>query len=177
MNDEYLTDEQCKLVEKNHNLIYSFASKKNLIADEYYDILAIGLCNAARGYNVSKGYKFSTYAFVCMNNELNAYWRSIQKKTAIPKDATLSYDVKYDDDTNGFMNSLIECSTYDETICNIALDELIKRLNSNEKFIIKNLMNGCTQKEISDKMNCTSQNISLYVKRLRSKVTNVLFNK
>lgn len=176
MNDECLTDEQCKLVEKNHNLIYGFANKKNLIIDEYYDILAIGLCKAAKGYKHGKG-RFSTYAYTCMNNELNTYWRGLQKKTAIPKDATLSYDVQSDDDSNGFMNSLIECSTYDETICNIALDELINRLDSNEKFVIKSLINGCTQKEISDKMNCTSQNISLYTKRLRNKVIDVLFNK
>ena len=42
-----LTPEQQKLVTDNHNLIYSLANAKNIDLDEYYDVLAIGLCKAA----------------------------------------------------------------------------------------------------------------------------------
>ena len=47
MKHKSLTAEQQQLVIENHNLIYDFAKRKNLIIEEYYDILAIGLCNAA----------------------------------------------------------------------------------------------------------------------------------
>ena len=42
-----LTKEQKELVENNHKLIYYYIHKNGLSVDEYYDILAIGLCKAA----------------------------------------------------------------------------------------------------------------------------------
>ena len=64
-----LTEEQKKLVEDNHNLIYWFARKKHIDIEEYYDILAQGLCIAAHNYNSSKG-SFSAYAYLVMNTEM-----------------------------------------------------------------------------------------------------------
>ena len=63
-----LTLDQQRIVSENHNLIYSLANKKNINLDEYYDVLAIGLCKAAMIYNENKS-KFSTLAFTCMLNE------------------------------------------------------------------------------------------------------------
>lgn len=162
---EPLTDTQRELASQNHNLIYAFAHKKNISVDEYYDVLAIGLCKAAKGYVEGK-YKFSTYAFVCMSNELNSHWRSANKKSAVPSNAVLSYDVQLDDDANGFMNSLIEYNTYDELLCDMSFNEFMKTLNSNEKFIIDSLIKGMTAKDISDKMDCTRQNVYSYMSRL-----------
>lgn len=54
-----LSDEQVKLVEENHNLIYSFLSSNNFLADDYYDLAAIALCETALHYDPSKG-SFST---------------------------------------------------------------------------------------------------------------------
>ena len=57
-----LNDEQRKLVEDNHNLIYQYLIDNKLPQDEYYDIAAIGLCKAALKYDTSKG-AFSTYVY------------------------------------------------------------------------------------------------------------------
>ena len=53
-----LTEEQRKLVEDNHWLIYWYAKYNNLNVEEFYHHLAMGLCRAAKGYNDKKG-KFS----------------------------------------------------------------------------------------------------------------------
>lgn len=171
--EEPLTDAQRETAGQNHNLIYTFAHKKNISTDEYYDILAIGLCKAAKGYVKGK-YKFSTYAFVCMNNELNSYWRSVNKKSSVPSNAVLSYDTQSDDDVNGFVNNFVECSTYDELLCDMSFNEFMNTLDSNEKFIIECLMKGMTQKEISDKMDCTRQNISNHMSKLYKKAVKFL---
>lgn len=42
----------------------------NLSQDEYYDIVAIGLCKAAIKYNKDCKYKFSTYAYHAISNTL-----------------------------------------------------------------------------------------------------------
>lgn len=57
-----LTAEQKKLVEDNIKLIYFALRKFNYPVEEYYDVAAIGLCEAAEKFDPSKGGKFSPYA-------------------------------------------------------------------------------------------------------------------
>lgn len=65
-----LNNEQRKLVEDNHNLIYQYLIDNNLPQDEYYDIAAIGLCKAAIGYDSSKGVTFGTYVYQSIRNNI-----------------------------------------------------------------------------------------------------------
>ena len=51
---EHLTSTQQKMVEENHNLIYGMAHKYKINLDEYYDVLAIGLCKAAMTFDETK---------------------------------------------------------------------------------------------------------------------------
>lgn len=63
-----LTKEQRKMVEDNYGLIY-VALKQYCIPREYedfYGVMAEGLCNAVRTYDLNRGVKFSTYAMKCM---------------------------------------------------------------------------------------------------------------
>lgn len=73
---EPLTPQQQKLVEDNHNLIYSLAYKKNINLDEFYGDLAIGLCKAALAFDENRG-KFSTLAYTSMYNEYKIRLRQI----------------------------------------------------------------------------------------------------
>ncbi len=60
-----MTEEQKKLAEENHNLIYFYARKYHMSKQEFedmYGILAIGLCKATRDYDESRGRAFSTVA-------------------------------------------------------------------------------------------------------------------
>lgn len=68
-----LNDQQRKLVEDNHDLIYTFLDNHNLSIDspeDWYGVAAIGLCRAAMHYNPDNGIKFSAYASACMLNEV-----------------------------------------------------------------------------------------------------------
>lgn len=89
---EQLTLDQQRIVSENHNLIYSLANKKNINLDEYYDVLAIGLCKAAIAFDNTKG-KFSTLAYTVMLNEYKQELRKQQNERAIPQDKLLSFDV------------------------------------------------------------------------------------
>ena len=80
-----LNDEQRKLVEQNHNLIYSAMTKCGIRRqdfDDYYGFAAIGLCKATIDYDESKAKSFSTYAYKCMQKEIIAYtrWRFADKR-------------------------------------------------------------------------------------------------
>lgn len=77
-----LNDEQRKLVEDNHNLIYSFLNSRHLSLDaieDWYGTAAIGLCKAALIYDESKGCKFTTLAYIIMDNEVKQVMRSNKK--------------------------------------------------------------------------------------------------
>lgn len=173
---EPLTKQQQKLVEENHNLIYDFAYRKNLPIDEYYDILAIGLCMAAKIYDENKG-KFSSIANCCMKNEVGMYWNHIKRKSSVPSEATISFDAPVYDDKNvseyviGYAS---HDTTYDNVLSSLIVEELNELLTEKEKMVVKFLVKGLTQKEIGKKMNCKQQAICYHVQKISSKFTNYL---
>ena len=78
-----LNKEQQKLVEYNHNLIWSFMNKNKLstnAVEDWYGTCAIGLCKAAIAYNPDKNLKFSTLAYVCMHNEVKKVLENISEE-------------------------------------------------------------------------------------------------
>ena len=91
-----LNDEQRKLVADNHKLIYFYAHKHNVDVDEYYDLLALALCQAAYNYDKTKG-AFSTIAIRTMElkmlNEYRIYDGSYKKN--IPKNKIDYYENSY----------------------------------------------------------------------------------
>ena len=173
-----LTKEQQELVEKNHNLIYEFAKKKNLVLDDYYDILAIGLCKAASAYDKSRG-KFSTIAYCCMNNILKEYYRYIGKQCAIPEDKILSYDVQLsDDDIDGSYIDVIadDCCIQDIVTNNIITESIMNTLNDNERIVAGLLINGMKQSEIAYQIGSSRQNVGYYVQKIRKKLSEFMDN-
>lgn len=171
-----LTREQQELVEKNHNLIYEFAKKKNLVIDEYYGILAIGLCKAASVYDENRG-KFSTIAYCCMNNVLKEHYRYISKQCAIPEDKILSYDVQLsDEDIDGSYIDIIadDCCVQDIVTNNIIAESFMDTLNDNEKIVARLLIDGMKQSEIASHMGCSRQNVGHYVQQIRKKISKVI---
>lgn len=68
--EKKLAPEQAQLVADNHNLIYSFCQLKHLDVDEWYDVCAIGLCEAAQKWNPSRG-RFSTLAYQVMRTAVH----------------------------------------------------------------------------------------------------------
>lgn len=174
-----LTNEQQKLVETNHNLIYKFAHQRNLVIDEYYDILAIGLCRAAIGYDKSKG-EFSTLAFCCMYNELCMHWRHEQRQSAIPDNMIVSYGAtvcnsENDSDGSGettFLDYFADKHCTDDIVINNMMSNiLLNVLNDKERSIVEFLVDGFSQSDIATKLNCSRQNINHYIKQIGKKWT------
>mgnify|MGYP003296767794 CR=1 FL=1 len=173
-----LTEEQRKLVEENHNLIFKFANKKNISIDEYYDILAIGMCNAASIFDSNKG-SFSTIAFHCMENELNLYWRHTNRMCAVPDGMVVSYDAHRNTEDSKVEDSFLSILSDDSFTHEIAIGDtmfliLIDMLTDKEKNIALLLISGYTQEEIAEKMNCSRQNIGNYIKHIRKKIFDYL---
>lgn len=156
-----LDKEQQTLVEKNHNLIYGYAKIKNLDIEDYYGILAIGLCKAAGAYRQEKG-EFSTFAYQCMGNELNNYYCKSNRKD-IPSELIISLDAPKevnDDSSIMYMDILKDdLNPYDDSLLNIQYNNMLKKLKSPEKEIIEYLKDGMTLESIAKKIGCTKSKV------------------
>lgn len=85
MKNLSLTNEQLAIFEENIGLIYKYVkmripnklmSNRNKI-DEIISELRLALCKAVKGFDTSKGYRFTTYAFASFRNAHHDYVRKL----------------------------------------------------------------------------------------------------
>lgn len=167
-----LNEKQQELVEKNHNLIYKFAKNKGLAIDEYYGILAIGLCKAALAYDENKG-KFSTIAYCCMSSVMKEHYRCINRQRTIPEDKIVSYNSQIGDEDidKSYIDTIADdCCVQDTVISNIITERIMDTLNDKERTIAKLLIDGMTHSEISAKLGYSRQNITYHAQQMRKKI-------
>lgn len=142
---EQLTLDQQRIVSENHNLIYSLANKKSINLDEYYDVLAIGLCKAAIAFDSTKG-KFSTLAYTVMLNEYKQELRKQQNERAIPQDKLLSFDVPIQTDQDSQFASFADIipdnnvQVEQEAIHALTYKSLSSKLKPDEQVIFAMLL-------------------------------------
>ena len=164
-----LTEEQKKLVEENHNLIYWFAKKYHVPIEEYYDVLAQGLCMAAYHYDPSKC-SFSTYAYLCMNTEMHVEYRKTLRKSEIPQGNLFHYENAWQ------LSDLIPTNekTENKVIDRISYENLISLLNDilndKDKEVLTHILNGLTMREIAKIEGTSHQAIHNRMKKIRDKV-------
>lgn len=169
-----LTTPQQKLVEENHNLIYKYAVSHNLIIEEYYDLLAVGLCKAALSFNNDRGCAFSTVAYKCMENEVGMYWRHLRRDSAIPDDVIISYETPIESKNDSKNNTLMDVISDNSSIQNIVVGKimssaLISLLSPLEVEIVNGIVSGLTHSEIAKELKCKRQNVSYHLGQIRQK--------
>ena len=160
-----MTEEQKKLVEDNHNLIYFTIHKYNLDIEEYYDIFALALCRAAINYDPNKGTTFSTYAVSAMKGD---FLHNIRKSKAKRRSGTcVSINEEIYNDGN---NDLI---TLEDTLSNRldAFDESIlldfTKLSDRLRRILWLSYSGYTQNEIADIFGVSQAQINRDLKKAK----------
>lgn len=87
-----MNKQQQKMVEENHNLIYSYINSHKLDFEEYYDLLAIQLCKCAVHWDVSRGSKFSTFVYYCFDNVIKDDFRKKSADRRIPEECMISIE-------------------------------------------------------------------------------------
>lgn len=156
-NIQPLTEEQKKLAEENHQLIYSFLNSKKLNSEEYYGIAAIGYVAAIRTYDPSKG-RLATIAYTAMYNEVKKHWHYLSRK-------------KYDPENNGYellslhepISDKLDALKVEDTICDPAASDAIEsvelviiftdffnKLVERDKKILRLRSTGMSQHEIAE---------------------------
>lgn len=161
-----LTAEQQKLVEDNHNLIYLMIHKTNLDLNDHtdwYGICALALCKAATQYNEIKGCKFSTFACICIKNEILMEMR--HQKRYFPSNIISLNTPIFNDDSEELINQIVDNQS-DKYVNNVEFMELfnkaLNKMSENHKAIIVELIETpLSRQEIADLHNTSKQNISV----------------
>ena len=150
----YLSAEQRKLVEDNHNLIYGFIHRHNLPVDEYYGVLAIGLCKAAHNFKIGKC-TFGTYAEYMFKHELYVarYYDNKQPKTV----NTIVIQADSEDEGNEFnlLDKVAVTEDTKDTVCDevvkdIIIEEFKSKLPDIKRKIFDLLIQEKKKKDIAE---------------------------
>lgn len=167
-----MTEKAKALVENNHNLIYYYLNKRKMDIDEWYDILAIALCNAAISFDDSIS-NFSTYAMKCLNRAVCTELRVREyAKRKLNKEAR-SYDEKLTNDFHNKKDETVQSilpshlNTEEEAITNITFLKCYNNLNGRDKKIISLLIEGYNMKEIGKILNITNEAVRLRKNKFR----------
>lgn len=169
-----MTDEQKKLVEDNHSLIYLVIRNMGLQIEDNYDLAAIGLCKAAINYNSEK-YVFSTYACICIKNEIMHDYRARNMSKRALNESLISYDAPILLRDDGEKISLLEqiksnASVENEALSRVMYDEVVEQLGDTDSKVLPFFKIGLKQAEIAKIMGVTQANIS----RVKRRVENIL---
>ena len=145
-----LNDEQKRLVEENHDLIYWYANYRHLDLEEWYDLLAIELCMTVIRYDASKSSLSNYFKVRCDNRVNKEYTKQMTQKRRVEE--LVSYDELYDVGVN-------EDETFE--LITKELDDI------DELGILRMKAHGYTQLEIANKLGVTQSYISRKLKELK----------
>lgn len=190
IEDEYLQEQMIERIVKNnlksiHNIIYRrYGSRLNEILcrnrmtyGDIYSILLEALWRAVRGFDLSKGIKFTTYSYTCMHGDISKYFQRLKTPdTNLSADAPLP-GMKEDSDEVSLLDNALMTDEYEnveEHVTNaqfyISLfDELEKVFKPRDMGVIRSYMSGdMTQEEIGQKYGVSQVQISRIIRKIQA---------
>ena len=171
-----LPEERYYLVLDNTGLIGKIISNKfkaySHIWDDLFSVGKIGLTKAAITFNLEKGIKFSTYAGICITNEIGMFLRKHGKY-----EWTLSLDEPLDEEGKLSLGDTIvdpksdfytEIDSEDENLDNLKriIEFVLNNLDGKKRLIMLYSMTGMKQREIEQKVKLSQS----YVSRIENRI-------
>ncbi|WP_312060407.1 sigma-70 family RNA polymerase sigma factor [Anaerotignum sp.] len=129
-------------------------------------ICLIGLWNACRKYDSSKGYAFSTFAARVIMNQMRRFLRDERKRNKIEYVDNIAY-------FEGEQFNIIETipDKYEgEVSLGFCFKELSEKLSEREKQVLQMKIKGYNQTKIGNRLNLSQVTISRCLKSIVSKV-------
>lgn len=157
-----MTNEQKKLVEDNHKLIFSFLKKYKLPEEEFYGLASIGLCKAAIDFEPGIS-EFSTYAYKCMFNECTHELRRLNLQKTVPEKEIVYYNTAVSTDEQDCVEILDFLKSKENVeksaMIRFLIEDLMSRLSERDRIIIEMLALGYGTKDIRKAVGCSKQTI------------------
>jgi len=165
-----LTEQQRKLAEENHNLIYSFLQKYHLPVEDWYGVAAIGFCKAIMKYKEGVS-KFSTFAYRCMFTAVMHEKRKEKAEKAIPSYQILYYQSEFDagndGDTINYIDTIPSLDDVEgDALAKVIFEEFFDTLKPQHRTIFRMFQGGYTQREIGNVVGCSQVQVSRVKRKL-----------
>lgn len=152
-----------QMILSNHGIVFSVMKNLSipLTDEDMFQTGIIGLLKAINTFDTSKGYQFSTYAFLIVRNELLMAFRK-SKRSVI---AAFSLDDNADignGESVPYAEMIADGKDYEENVVNSMLaQQIFERLESREKHIFTMFfVESRTQSEISKALGISQSYVS-----------------
>lgn len=164
------------LVCDNIRLVYYVFGKfsqtevTSLHRDDIISSGLLGLVKAANTFDSERGTKFSTYAALCIQNEMLMYMRKVRRYFG--KEISLEEPVSTDETgTVLTIADTIEANEnpQDECLAGIMFAEFQRRLSTLDRSVLKMKMEGYRQKEIARRLGYSQGYIAKRIKGIQAK--------
>ena len=166
-----MNEEQQKLVLDNQKLVYHVIKQLRLYhkLEDYLDVGIIGLCKAAQTFKPENGSKFTTYACICIRNNILMEIRN-EKRQCDAYAISFSSIISSSKDKDLTLEDTLSDYELENDILNkeelISLITSIERLDKKDKIIIDlYFYQNKTQKQIAQILNMSQANASKRIQR------------
>lgn len=172
-----MTDEQRKLAEDNHDLVYKFLKENHLSVDQYYDVVIFGYLCAVQEYCEKtnlKHFSLATLAWKKMKRELMHYYAYLS--SAKHSYTTISlHDYIYDGADLRWEDVLCNQDDILEQLqTDLLLHELAAKLPEREMRLIRRKLYGEKMHDIAKAEKMTFHDITLLLHGVRDTVVKVI---
>lgn len=171
---EYMMQKYGGLVKKEVRTVFLIGAETEDLTQEGM----IGLYKAIRDYEPDKGASFSTFATLCIKNQIKSAITASNRKKHTPLNTYIS--IYGDDEDDGMGISLLEASkgNYDPEAIILAreqkfdmLKKIDSKLSSYEKKVIKLYLDGMSYADIARELGKTEKSIDNALFRIRGKLS------
>lgn len=162
-----MTDREQKIID-NMGLVHYVIHKYFPLYMDNQDVIQngyVGLIKAVDSFDESSGNTFSTYAARCIFNEIAM---DLRRQNKYAKDISLQ-TILANGDARDNPLTIEDILTYEDDYTLIYIQEFVRCLDEREITVLRYLMDGKTQKYVSDQLGMTRSNICRIVKKMRSK--------
>lgn len=164
------------LVCDNIRLVYYIFGKLSqtefsaLHKDDIISSGILGLVKAANTFDTERGTKFSTYAALCIRNEMLMYIRKARRYF----DQEISLESPVTVDESGAILTIADTleaneNPQDECLAGLMYEEFIRKLTTLDQRVLGMRIEGYKQKEISARLGYSQGYIARRIKGIRAK--------
>ena len=174
-----LTEDERRMAEKNHNLLYSFLHRHGYDLENFYDVAVMGFLKGIQIYNRKEDLrKKYLLAFICeryMSAEIGNYFRTQNAKKRKPVETVISLDADYTE-----LGDLYDCiggksaNPESEIIEAELLSELLENLTESQREIVEMKLNGYSNKETYLILDIKPSTYYKEMRRIRSALENLV---
>lgn len=163
-----LTDEQRRIAEDNHNLIYGFLNKNHLDYEEWYDIIAMGYLNAVLKFDPARG-SLSTLAYKVMQNQYKM--ELLRRNRSKHKGNCISLYTPIGDEGMELKDTIADpINLEDQCVARINLDADLRRLKDRQRLMLKMVLDGFSQVEIGQTLQVCKQAVNRTIRGIGRKL-------